>query len=118
MFVGSVILGFQVFLLYRGGLKLGSQAPANRPMWIGIAFVAAGWTIPSIWPYFTPWDPFLKLGISMAFYLLNAYPMAVGYGAALEGVREQAKRRFRKNVDDWLGEWECEPAGHAAEEED
>lgn len=118
MFVGTAVLGFYVFYLYRFGMRIGERAPLNRPMWMGIVGIALAWPPLCVWPYFTDWHIFMQIAISMAFYLLSAYPMAVGFGAAIEVRREQSKRRYRKNVDDWLGEWECEPAGHAADDDE
>jgi hypothetical protein len=118
MFVGTIGLGLYVYVAYRIGMRLGARAGLNRPMWLGILFIALVCQPFSFWPYLTDWHAFMKLGIAMAFFLLNAYPTAIGYGAAVEMSKEQSKRRFRKNVDDWLGEWECEPAHHFSDEEE
>ena len=118
MFVGTAAMGLYVFGFYRWGQGLGERSPVNRALWRGIVAIALAWAPVSLWPYFTDWHAFIQIAISIAFYLLNAYPMAVGYGAALEVRREQARRRFRKNADDWLGAWECEPATHLSDDDD
>ena len=118
MFVGTVSLTLYVFGLYKWGFVLAMRAKNLRPMWQGILAIALAWGPVSLWTFLIDWSPFLKVGFAMATYLLHAYPMSVGFGTAT-GLREaEAKRRFRKNVDDWLGEWECEPAAHGLDEEE
>lgn len=118
MFFGTVFLAAYVFAFYRLGIWLGDRSALNQPLWRGVVPIALGWGPISIWPFLTDWDIFLKMGIAMGFYFLGACPTAMGFGAAVEVRHAQAKRRFTKNVDDWLGEWECEPATFLGEEED
>ena len=118
MFVGTVTITLYVFGLFKWGYRLAMGTKTLRPMWQGILAIALAWGPVSLWPVLIDWSPFLKVGFSMAFYLLGAYPMSVGFGTGTELRKAEAKRRFRKNVDDWLGEWECEPAAHGLDERD
>ena len=118
IFFGTLGLGAYMYFAYRLGLWLGHRAPPTRSISRGLALIAACCQPISLWPFLTDWDAFLKVGIALAFYVLNAFPISVAYGSAVELQREHAKRRFRKNVDDWLGEWECEPAHHSLDDED
>jgi hypothetical protein len=118
MFVGTVVLATYVYAGFKSGFWLGMRAPGTRPLWIGFLPIVFGWAPISLWPFLADWNTFLKAGVSMGFFILNAYPMCIGYGTARELRRAESKRRFRKNVDDWLGEWECEPATHGLDDED
>jgi hypothetical protein len=110
MFFGTMFLAAYLYAGYRFGVRMGERAPAGRRLWQGAAGFALVWAPLSSWPFLAGWNPFLATGAAMAFFLLHAYPMSIGYGVALDARAKEASRRFRKNVDDWLGEWECVPA--------
>lgn len=109
MFFGTIFLSLYIYAAYLGGQTIARRAPVGKPVWLGIAKIATFWWPVSLWPLFLDWNPFAKLGAAVVFFILNAYPMGIGFGVTLRARQEEATRRFQKNVDDWLANWECEP---------
>ncbi|HRK22237.1 MAG TPA: hypothetical protein PLX06_10525 [Fimbriimonadaceae bacterium] len=108
MFFGTLFLTLYVAALYLAGRAFAFAANINRPVAVGVVKIAAACWLISLWPLFTDWHPLARLGLATAFFVGNAIPLAVGFGSNLRIRQEDAQRRFSKNVDDWLGEWEGE----------
>jgi hypothetical protein len=58
-------------------------------------------------------DPFMKVAAVISVYLVHAQPIGIGFWAGRELRRINDEKKWRRNVDNWLGEWECQ----ASEEE-
>lgn len=115
MFFGTIFLSLYIFGSLLAGQAIARRAHVGRPLWLGIAKIATIWWPLSIWPLFLDWNPFAKIGASLMFYILNAYPMSIGFGMTMRARQEEAARRYHKNVDDWLANWECEESLHGDE---
>lgn len=117
MFFGTIVMALELYVVYRLGYRLGQRDRPNRPLWKGLVLIGLGpWPI-SLWPFLIDWDPFLQAGVALSFYVAIAFPLATGYGAAKDLFDRESRRRWRKNADDWLGEWECEPAPVSSEDD-
>lgn len=117
MFFGTIAMALELYAVYRIGYRLGVRDRPTRPLWKGLTMIGlAVWPI-SLWPFLVEWDPFLQLGLALSFYVAVAFPLATGYGAAKDLHARECRRRWRKNADDWLAVWECEPAPVSSEDE-
>lgn len=100
------LLGYS-FLLYRLGRSLarldglGISAIAGTILTAILALPIAALALVF------PFDPVVQLGIAVSLYYLHAQPLCVGFWAGRETRRLEHERRWSKNADDWLGEWEC-----------
>lgn len=117
MFFGTLFLSLYIYGAVLAGQAIARFANVGRPIWKGVAKIAVVWWPLSLWPLFLDWNPFAKMGVALMFYILNAYPMSIGFGTAMRTRQEEASRRFHKNVDDWLAHWECDPVNHGWDEE-
>lgn len=117
MFFGTVILTVYIYGMYRLGQAAGERDGLQRPLGFGLAKIGAFWAPISLWPIMADWNPFAKLGTAMVFFILHAYPMGIGFAVTYRAREQELARRFRKNVDDWLGEWEGEAAALGWDEE-
>jgi hypothetical protein len=116
-FFGTIVLAASMFVFHRIGFLAGKRARTTAPVWAGVVALVFLTLPPSLWPFLTDWDPFLKIGASMACHVTMIFPMAMGYIAARELQDRENRRRWRKNADDWLGRWECDAAPVSSEDE-
>ncbi|MBX3117732.1 MAG: hypothetical protein KF784_01605 [Fimbriimonadaceae bacterium] len=105
---GGIALAVYAYCLHQIGMTL-----AHRQKWQGEVWRAASriyfWCLPILGlGFFFSVSTVLQIGISVIAYILHAHPLSVGYWSERERIESAAKLRFRKNVDDWLGEWECQ----------
>lgn len=110
MFFGTVALSIYICGLFFAGKALGRAADLNKPPVLGITKIAAACWLTSFWPLFADWHPLIRLGVGIVFFVGHAFPLGAGFASTLRLRQENAVRRYRKNVDDWLGEWEGESA--------
>ncbi len=109
MVVLTVALGTYVSGLFHAGVWLGNRARQGFPIWQGIAVVGLGWAPITMAALSLPLAPPLKAAAVAVLYLLHAPPMAIGYWGGRTASRDESEKRWSKNVDDWLGDWECRP---------
>lgn len=111
VFLG-LTFGVPLLCLYMWGIFRLGQWAARRsnlqvPMSMGVAFVGLTWFPPSFAGFLVPVDDYLRGAICLLLFLLHAYPCSVGYATERQTRELADRKRYRKNVDDWLSEWEC-----------
>ncbi|MFQ3586320.1 MAG: hypothetical protein SNJ74_07380 [Fimbriimonadaceae bacterium] len=107
LFGTTFVCGY-TFLLHRAGFSLGMRCRGKNSPWRGtvslaLAFVPIG-ALFALLPFGPVW---LKAVVVCSVYLVHAQPVCVGFCAGWKVGHEQLRRQFKKNVEDWLGEWEC-----------
>lgn len=107
MAVSTVLLGGYVFLLYRLGNQLARRIPPTVAFNLAIAAICSAWIPISFLIFACPIDRTTALGLFIGLFLLNSYPTCIGFAAERILTRVDSEKRFSKNVDDWLSQWEC-----------
>lgn len=110
--MGIFVFGGITLAVYAYGLHQIGMTLAHRQKWQDEIWKCARriylWCLPLLGLGFLfPIHPVLQVGVSVIAYILHAHPLSVGYWSARERLESEDRLRFRKNVDDWLGEWEC-----------
>ncbi len=94
--------------LLQYGQQLAIRVPSRISDQKVLILLSLAWLPVSMAALLIPGDPFFKLLYLVVFYLMNAYPSAIGLITHRRFIEEQECKRFRRNVDGWLAEWECE----------
>ncbi len=108
--VVTVALYAYTIVVFGLGRAFARIDPVQPPPRIGALALAVLWIAPSMLAWLLPLVPVMKLAAALAFYVLHAQPFCFGYLAERLLRIRTAERRWSKNADDWLAEWECRPA--------
>ena len=107
---GTIIVCGYTYLLHRLGYWMAQRDSESSPRWLGVLLLAVAWIPVSFFGFLLPIDPFMKAACALSLYLVHAQPCCLGYWGGRLARQIEHERRWRKNIDDWLGEWECEPS--------
>lgn len=114
--VGTASLCAYLYGLFRLGCAVSAKWAVRQPLAIGVCLVAAPWTLLPIIVALSPVEPFWRLPIGLSLFILHAQPFCLGYCSGRIARREEDERRWAKNTDDWLAEWECRPSEGARDD--
>lgn len=106
---GIAFVGGYTFLLHRAGFRLGMRCRGKTSPWRGtvglaLACVPIG-ALFALLPFGPVW---LKVVVVCSVYLVHAQSICVGFCAGWKVGSEQLRRQYLRNVEAWLGEWECQ----------
>lgn len=104
---GVPLICAYMWLMFKLGAHFAERVRTSIPLHIGVAYICAGWVVPSSLALLVPMSPFMRCVMYLAAYLLNTYPTVLGFASARHFRIERDQARFQKNVDDWLADWEC-----------
>lgn len=104
---GSITLGVYAYGLHQIGTTLAYKQKWQGEIWRGASRICL-WCLPilALGPII-PVHPIYQVCISMCVYIFHAQPLCVGYWSERIRLEKAEELRFKKNVDDWLSEWEC-----------
>jgi len=108
--VASVALGAYAYALYLFGRWLARRRRWKASPKLATSLLAVAWVPVAVPAAFLPMDPFIKTALVISLYILHAQPCCVGYWAGREIRKRESERRWNRNVDFWLSEWECRPS--------
>lgn len=117
MAVSTVFLGGYVYLLYKLGNRLARRIPATVSTHLAIAAICSVWIPVSFFVFACPIDRTTALGLFIGLFLLNSYATSIGFAAERILTRMDSDKRFSKNVDDWLSQWESRESDELPHEE-
>jgi hypothetical protein len=98
-----------VYAMYLVGRRLGSRLFLGWLPWIGMGLITLHCAVLALPAVLAPVGPFMQLALGLSLFVLHAQPLCVGYLAERLIRRDEKERRWAKNADDWLAEWECRP---------
>lgn len=104
--IGVPILGALMFGAFQFGRGLFDRLGATKCARFAIPLICAFWTPVFLIGQLVPGSGFSKGTVGLMLFLLNAYPSVIGFAARKSQFEVDSNRRFQKNVDDWLGQWE------------
>lgn len=114
---GVPLICAYLWLMFKLGSHIASRTPTSVPLQAGVAGICAAWIVPTAVGLLVPVSPFMKCAMYLTLYLLHAYPTVIGFASARHIRIMEDRARFRKNVDDWLADWECREMESLTEDE-
>lgn len=105
--VGTATLLGYTFVLYRLGRILAEHLGSRLSPTLGAVLIGVAWLPVSLLALVVPVGPIVQIGLAICLYVVHAQPTCVGFWAGRALDRMESERRWTKNADDWLADWEC-----------
>ncbi|MBI5706615.1 MAG: hypothetical protein HZC36_06460 [Armatimonadetes bacterium] len=102
----AFVMGY-TFVLYRFGRRLCDRTPQRWPQWLVMAAIGLFSLAVGLLGWFAPGGPFAQIATGICLTVLHCQSICVGFYAGREVRHQEDSRRWFKNTDDWLAEWEC-----------
>jgi hypothetical protein len=106
--MGSLFMAIYVYGLYKLGNLIADRLPLSINFNVAIIVICIAWIPLSSFVLLFPGPTIVVLASYIAVVLTNAYPVCIGFAAGRFFMEQASKKRFSKNVDDWLSEWESQ----------
>lgn len=104
--IGCLYVLGSAYGLYLAGRWLASRTGKSLGPVAGVVLIALLWLPVSLLALLVDEGPIVQLGIAISVYAVFAQPTCIGYWAGKKLDRMESERRWHKNADDWLAEWE------------
>ncbi len=106
--IAGTAMAAYAYNLFQVGVGMAQKRLWHDDVWICARRICLRCTPLLATGVLIPVHPIFRVGISVIVYLLHAHPLCVGYWSERVKIEKAERLRFKKNVDDWLAEWECQ----------
>jgi hypothetical protein len=114
--LGGAALSAYAYLWFRFGNWMGLRARSRGSLGWSTARFALAWIPVGIPALFLPADVYVRSAGALCLFVLHAQPACLGYYSGRLTAKQERDRRWNKNADDWLAEWECRPVSSSQDE--
>lgn len=103
---GTSLLAIYAFGMYRLGVHCAHRFPRAWSAARGMTMICLAWLAVGGAILFIPGHPLVLLTGFISAFSVSAYPQCIGYAAGRYFRDEEEHKRYSRNVDKWLSEWE------------
>lgn len=109
---GSVLLAGYAYFLYLFGVRLSHTRLRRLNRFVAMTLIGGLCVlVVTLGVLALPVESFFRIVLAICLVFIHTQPTCVGYYAGVEMRRIEDSKRFAKNVDDWLADWECGSIG-------